>query len=131
METSILSASVLYSWVVLPVLIFCARIIDVSVGTVRVILTSRGYRYAAPALGFIEVLIWLLAIGEIMKNLANPACYVAYAGGFATGNYVGIYINQRLSLGIDTGDAVILSLERLDQPGGIVPSEGLHQNGAQ
>jgi uncharacterized protein YebE (UPF0316 family) len=99
METSALLGSILYSWVVLPVLIFCARILDVSMGTVRVILTSRGYRYAAPALGFIEILIWLLAIGQIMRNLANPACYVAYAGGFAAGNYVGIYIHQRLSLG--------------------------------
>jgi uncharacterized protein YebE (UPF0316 family) len=99
METSALGISALYSWVVLPVLIFAARIVDVSMGTVRVILTARGYRCAAPALGFIEILIWLLAIGQIMKNLANPVCYIAYAGGFAAGNFVGIYIHQRLSLG--------------------------------
>lgn len=99
MEASALSDSFLYGWVVLPVLIFFARIVDVSMGTVRVILTSRGYKYMAPALGFIEILIWLIAIGQIMKNLANPACYVAYAGGFAAGNFVGINIHQRLSLG--------------------------------
>lgn len=99
METFSLGSSTLYSWVVLPALIFAARIVDVSMGTVRVILTARGYRCAAPALGFIEILIWLLAIGQIMKNLANPVCYVAYAGGFAAGNFVGIYIHQRLSLG--------------------------------
>jgi uncharacterized protein YebE (UPF0316 family) len=99
METSPLSNLTLYSWVVLPVLIFCARVADVSMGTVRVILTARGHRYTAPVLGFIEILIWLLAIGQIMKNLASPACYLAYAGGFAAGNFVGIYIHQRLSLG--------------------------------
>jgi uncharacterized protein YebE (UPF0316 family) len=99
METSVVGDLTLYNWVVLPALIFAARILDVSMGTVRVILTARGYRYAAPGLGFIEILIWLLAIGQIMKNLANPACYVAYAGGFAAGNFVGIYIHQRLSLG--------------------------------
>ncbi len=98
MET-VLASSTFYSWVLLPAFIFCARIIDVSVGTVRVILTSRGYRYAAPALGFIEILVWLLAAGQIMMNLNNPICYVAYAGGFATGNFIGIYIHQRLSLG--------------------------------
>ncbi|UCD51225.1 MAG: DUF2179 domain-containing protein [Phycisphaerales bacterium] len=99
METSALGSSAFYSWVVLPALIFAARILDVSMGTVRVILTARGYRCAAPVLGFIEILIWLLAIGQIMKNLANPVCYIAYAGGFAAGNFVGIYIHQRLSLG--------------------------------
>ncbi|UCD48734.1 MAG: hypothetical protein JSW27_14515 [Phycisphaerales bacterium] len=42
-----------------------------------------------PLIGFFEVLIWILTIGEIMKNLSNPVCYLAYAGGFAMGNYVG------------------------------------------
>jgi len=96
---SIMADSTVYGWVVLPVMIFCARITDVSMGTVRIILTARGHRYVAPALGFFEIVIWLLAIGQIMKNLANPACYIAYAGGYAMGNFVGIYIHQRLSLG--------------------------------
>lgn len=54
----------------------------------------------APIVGFFEILIWLLAIGQIMKNLSNPACYIAYAGGFAIGNYVGICIAEKLSLGV-------------------------------
>ena len=90
----------LYTWFVLPFLIFAARVIDVSMGTVRVIFVSRGLKYLAPVVGFIEILIWLLAIGQIMKNLSNPACYIAYAGGFAMGNFVGIYIAEKLSLGI-------------------------------
>jgi uncharacterized protein YebE (UPF0316 family) len=89
-----------FSWVILPVLIFLARITDVSVGTVRLILVSRGFKYLAPIAGFFEVLIWILVIGQIMQNLANPICYVAYAGGFATGNFVGLLIAERLSLGI-------------------------------
>jgi len=89
-----------YMWFILPSLIFIARIIDVSMGTVRVIFISRGLKYLAPVVGFFEILIWLLAIGQIMKNLSNPACYIAYAGGFAMGNYVGIYIAEKLSLGI-------------------------------
>jgi len=84
----------------LPFLIFAARILDVSLGTVRVIFVSRGLKYLAPILGFIEVLIWLLAIGQIMKNLSNPVCYIAYAAGFAMGNFVGICIAERLSLGV-------------------------------
>jgi uncharacterized protein YebE (UPF0316 family) len=89
-----------YSWVVLPILIFLARITDVSVGTIRLILVSRGRKYLAPIAGFFEVLIWILVIGQIMQNLTNPVCYIAYAGGFATGNFVGLLIAEKLSLGM-------------------------------
>jgi uncharacterized protein YebE (UPF0316 family) len=89
-----------YAWFILPVLIFLARIADVSIGTVRLIFVSKGFKYLAPLVGFFEVLIWLLAIGQIMKNLSNPVCYLGYAGGFAMGNYVGMYIVEKLSLGL-------------------------------
>jgi uncharacterized protein YebE (UPF0316 family) len=89
-----------YAWVLLPALIFMARVADVSLGTIRVIFISRGLKYLAPLLGFFEIIIWLLAIGQIMKNLSNPVCYIAYAGGFAMGNFVGIWIAERLSLGL-------------------------------
>ena len=89
-----------YTWLILPFLIFIARVIDVTLGTVRVIFVSKGLKYLAPVVGFFEILIWLLAIGQIMKNLSNPICYIAYAGGFAMGNYVGIIIAERLSLGV-------------------------------
>jgi uncharacterized protein YebE (UPF0316 family) len=97
---SLLSAETpIYAWVILPLLIFLARIVDVTLGTVRLVFVSRGFKYLAPVVGFFEILIWILAIGQIMKNLSNPACYVAYAGGFATGNFVGILIAEKLSLG--------------------------------
>jgi uncharacterized protein YebE (UPF0316 family) len=89
----------IFAWVVLPVLIFLARIADVSLGTVRLILVSRRLKYLAPLAGFFEVLIWIVAIGQIMRNLTNPICYLAYAGGYATGNFVGILIAEKLSLG--------------------------------
>ena len=91
-----------YSWVFIPILIFIARVLDVSLGTVRVIFVSKGLKYIAPFIGFFEILIWLLAIGQIMTNLKNqnPVCYIAYAGGFATGNFVGMMIAEKLSLGV-------------------------------
>lgn len=95
-----LAESWAYTWIILPVLIFAARVVDVSLGTVRVIFVSRGLKYLAPIVGFVEILIWLLAIGQIMKNLSNPACYIAYAGGFAMGNFVGIRMAEKLSLGL-------------------------------
>ena len=91
--------SQLFSWVVVPLLIFCARIMDVTLMTVRIITLSRGRKWLAPAFGFVEVLIWLIAIRQIMQNLDNPVSYLAYAAGFAVGNVVGIYLEDKLAIG--------------------------------
>ena len=99
METILLSDSWIFTWVILPVLIFLARIGDVSIGTLRLIFISRGFKYYAPLLGFFEVIIWLLAIGQIMQHLDNFMCYLAYGLGFATGNFIGIILDEKLSLG--------------------------------
>ena len=88
-----------YGWIILPLIIFVARVLDVSLGTVRLILVARGYKYIAPVIGFIEILIWVVAIGQIMQNLSNWVCYVAYAGGFATGNFVGMWLAEKILVG--------------------------------
>ena len=62
MSGVLVSSGGLYTWLVLPLLIFVARIADVSLGTVRVIFVSRGLKHLAPIVGFFEILIWLLAI---------------------------------------------------------------------
>ena len=84
----------------LPVLIFFARVLDVSIGTMRIVFLSRGMRLMAPVFGFFEVLIWLMAISRIMGNLTSWVNYVAYASGFAAGNYVGMYLENRLAMGL-------------------------------
>jgi uncharacterized protein YebE (UPF0316 family) len=89
-----------FTYVILPILIFCSRIVDVSIGTMRVIFITKGYRMLAPLFGFFEVLIWLIAVTQIMKNLSQPFYYIAYAGGFAAGNFVGMFIESRMALGV-------------------------------
>ncbi|MGD1047785.1 MAG: DUF2179 domain-containing protein [Candidatus Krumholzibacteriaceae bacterium] len=89
----------LFVWVLIPGLIFLARICDCTIGTMRIIFIGRGHRFIAPFLGFFEVLIWLLAIRQIMLNLTNSFYYVAYAGGYATGTFVGMTIEARLAMG--------------------------------
>ncbi len=89
-----------FALVVLPLLICCSRIIDVSLGTMRIIFVSRGFRVLAPIMGFFEVLIWIIVISQVMQNLTNVVNYVAYAFGFALGSYVGMTIERRLSLGM-------------------------------
>ncbi len=89
----------LYAWGILPLLIIVARVIDVSLGTIRIILVSRGMKLLAPALGFFEILVWLLAIRQVFQHLDNPVHMAAYALGFALGNYLGIVIENRLAMG--------------------------------
>jgi len=84
----------------IPVLIALARITDVSIGTLRIIFVSKGLRLWAPILGFFEVSIWLMAISKVMANLTNPINYIAYALGFSIGNYIGMFIENRLALGM-------------------------------
>ena len=99
-DLAVLGEFQVYPWIILPLLIFLARICDVTLGTIRLIFVARGFKYLAPLIGFFEILIWILAIGQIMQNLSNPICYLAYAGGFASGNYIGIVIAEKMSLGI-------------------------------
>jgi uncharacterized protein YebE (UPF0316 family) len=89
----------LYSWVILPLLIMVARICDVSIGTIRLMFLARGDKLITPLLGFFEVIVWLLAMREIMQNLANPVCYIAYGAGFGLGNLVGIIIEEKIAIG--------------------------------
>jgi uncharacterized protein YebE (UPF0316 family) len=89
-----------FNWVVFPILIFLARICDVSLAMLRTVLASRGYKQIVPFIGFFEVLIWLAAISQIMNNLNNWVCYFAWAGGYATGSYIGLYIEEKIALGI-------------------------------
>jgi uncharacterized protein YebE (UPF0316 family) len=89
----------LFAWVLLPLLIFFFRICDVSLGTIRVIFISKGLKYIAPVIGFFEVIIWLVAIGQVMNNITNVASYIAYGGGFAAGTFIGMKVEEKISLG--------------------------------
>jgi len=90
-----------FSFVVIPIMIFFARITDVTLGTLRIIFVSRGNKTVAPILGFFEVLIWVIAISNIIQHLDNVYTYLAWAGGFATGNFIGMKIEERLAIGVN------------------------------
>ncbi len=64
-------------------------------------LLPRGIKESLLLSVFFEVLIWITAIGRVMQNLDNWICYVAFAGGFAAGNYTGMIIDERLALGYE------------------------------
>jgi len=84
----------------LPLLIFFARICDVTLGTLRIIFISKGKKTLAPFVAFFEVFIWIIVISELLSHANNFISYVCYAGGYATGSYVGMYVEERLAIGI-------------------------------
>ena len=102
----------IYAWVILPLLIFLARILDVSMETIRVVFISRGIRLYATVIAFVEIVIWLLAVEVVMRDLSNIGNFLAFAFGFAAGTYIGLLVEERLSIGmviiriITTGEPV-------------------------
>lgn len=86
------------NWVLI-LIVFIARIVDVSLGTLRIIYIGKGIRILAPLLGFVEVFIWIVVVSQLVKNVSNLAGYLAYAAGFAAGNFVGMAIENRLAIG--------------------------------
>ncbi len=88
-----------YTYLILPLLIFFGRMADVSIGTLRSLFMHRGIKKIVPILSFFEILIWLLVARQVLVNVTSVIMYVAYAGGFATGTYVGMKIEEKLSVG--------------------------------
>jgi len=81
-------------------LIFCLRLIDVSIGTVRILMAMRGRRLLAGLMGFFEVSIFLVAISQVVTNIGNWWNVIGYAGGFAMGTIIGITIENKLAIGL-------------------------------
>ena len=108
-----------FAYILLPLLIFLARICEVSINTVRIIYMLGGRRNTATIMGFLEALIWLIAIRQIFQHLDNWVSYVAYPGGFAAGIFVGMIIEEKIAYGkvivrIITRKEVTLLIQYLD-----------------
>lgn len=80
-------------------LIFGLRITDMSLDTLRMLFVVRGRKSVAWGLGFSQSVIFVIAITRVLSNLSNPLTVLGYAAGFATGNVVGMYIEERLAIG--------------------------------
>lgn len=103
-----------------PVFIFFARILDVSFGTLRIMFVSKGLRGKAAMLGFVEVFLWIVIVAQVFQNLDNWVNYVAYAGGFAAGTFVGMSIEEKMKMGVQIFRIIVaqdsdILLEKLQQ----------------
>lgn len=79
--------------------IFFARVFDVSLATIRMLMLMRGQRVPAAAIGFFEVSIYILALGRVVQHLNDPWKILAYALGFSCGTLVGGLVEERLAVG--------------------------------
>lgn len=91
------------------VVIFLAKIVEVSLQTIRVVLITRGERLIGAIIGFFEVVIWIVIVGNVISDItADPFKAVVYAFGFAFGNYVGSLIEEKLGIGMSEVQAIVL-----------------------
>jgi uncharacterized protein YebE (UPF0316 family) len=94
----------------LGIFVFIARVIDVSLGTLRTISIVQGRTKVAFFLAIIEISVWLLVLSAVLsKVMESPLLGLFYAFGFATGNVVGILVEKRLAMGY-TNFRIITSL---------------------
>jgi len=105
-----------------PLVIFVLRICDVSLATLRILLSMRNARLLVPLIGFFEVLIWIFAVGNAIRNLNSPLHLLGYAGGFATGTLVGLWLEEKLAIGM----AIVRVVSRY---GGVELAEALREKG--
>ncbi len=82
------------------ILVFLARVIDVTLGTLRTLSIVNGMMKTAFVLGFVEISLWLAVIARVMADIyESPMLGIFYSLGFATGSAVGIIIERRISFG--------------------------------
>ena len=105
-----------------PLVIFLLRICDVSMATMRMLLSVRGIKSLVPIIGFFEVLIWIFAVGNAIKFIDSPLHLIGYASGFATGTLVGMWIEEKLAIGMAT-------MRVVSQHGGVELAEALRERG--
>jgi uncharacterized protein YebE (UPF0316 family) len=105
-----------------PLVIFVLRIVDVSLATIRMLLAMRGVKFIAPLIGFVEVLVWIIAVGSAIQHLDSPLHLIGYAAGFATGTLVGMTLEEKMAFGLAT-------VRIVSRHGGVELAEALRDRG--
>lgn len=82
-----------------PLAIFGLRTVDQTISTVRTLITVRGEPWMAWVLGFFQALLFITAVAGVLQNLASPLNLVAYAAGYASGQFLGITVEGKLAPG--------------------------------
>ncbi len=90
-------------------LMLLMKVVEVSIGTLRIVLITRGERVLGAFLGFLEVLIWIILVSTVLTDISSdPIKVVVYAAGFGLGNYVGSILEEKLGIGNVRVEAIVL-----------------------
>ncbi|MGB4439448.1 MAG: DUF5698 domain-containing protein [Sedimentibacter sp.] len=93
---------------VLYIIIFFAKIIEVSVSTVRLVLINKGERVKGALLGFVEIMIWLIVVSSVLNNITeDPIKVLVYAIAFSLGNFIGVTIESKIAVGLSSIQVVV------------------------
>ena len=85
--------------ILIALLIFAVRVIATSLDTIRVILTMRSSKFWVWILGFFNSMIWVVTFAFVLSDIDNVVNVIFYAAGFATGNVMGMWIEDKLAVG--------------------------------
>lgn len=92
----------------LYIIIFCAKIIEVSISTVRLVLINKGERVKGAILAFIEIMIWLIIVSSVLNNITeDPIKVFIYAIAFSLGNFIGVTLESKLAVGLASIQVVV------------------------
>lgn len=117
--------------------IYFAKVSDVTLTTIRMIMVVKGRRIQAAAIGFVEIIIYIMALGKVLEDLSNPINVLMYATGYATGNYLGIYVEEKMALGsiiaqvIAPGNSMKLAEKLREEGFGVTVAEAYGKDGMQ
>ncbi|HCX03439.1 MAG TPA: hypothetical protein DHM42_03055 [Clostridiales bacterium] len=91
------------SKILLYAIIFFAKIFEVSIGTLRIVLVSKGQKAKAALIAFVECIIWVLVVSTVLVDItSDPIKVVIYCAAFAIGNYIGVTLENRLAMGLSS-----------------------------
>lgn len=116
----------------LYLIIFCAKIVEVSISTIRLVLINKGERVKGAILGFVEIMIWLVVVSSVLTNIAeDPIKVLIYAAAFSLGNFIGVTIESKIAVGlasiqvvVNQKDGELLAGALRDQEYGVTIIEG-------
>ena len=92
----------------LYLIIFFAKIIEVSISTIRVVFIGKGERAKGAILGFVEIMIWLVVVSSVLNNITeDPIKMLIYAAAFSLGNYLGVTIESKIAVGLASIQVVV------------------------
>jgi len=93
---------------VLYIVIFCAKIVEVTISTIRIVYINKGEKLIGSILAFIEILIWLIVVSSVLTNIAeDPIKVFVYAAAFSLGNYIGVTIESKIAVGLASIQVVV------------------------